>query len=86
MSFDFQSLDIPSLLNLAAQSASLVFRSLFPRTEDNFPLDRPRRGREKDMMVMMMMMHTAPESVKRVKSIKQILVKNKMEAERLSQC
>ena len=30
--------------------------------------------------------HTAPESVKRVKSIKQILVKNKMEAERLSQC
>ena len=56
MSFDFQSLDIPSLLNLAAQSASLVGRSLFPRTEDNFPLDRPRRGREKDMMVMMMMM------------------------------
>ena len=56
MSFDVQSLDIPSLLNLAAQSASLVFRSLFPRTEDNFPLDRPRRGREKDMMVMMMMM------------------------------
>ena len=55
MSFDFQSLDIPSLLNLAAQSASLVGRSLFPRTEDNFPLDRPRRGREKDMMVMMMM-------------------------------
>ena len=31
-------------------------------------------------------MHTAPESVKRVKSIEQILVKNKMEAERLSQC
>ena len=30
--------------------------------------------------------HTAPESVKKVKSIKQILVKNKMEAERLSQC
>ena len=30
--------------------------------------------------------HTAPESVKRVKSIEQILVKNKMEAERLSQC
>ena len=56
MSFDVQSLDIPSLLNLAAQSASLVGRSLFPRTEDNFPLDRPRRGREKDMMVMMMMM------------------------------
>ena len=56
MSFDVQSLDIPSLLNLVAQSASLVFRSLFPRTEDNFPLDRPRRGREKDMMVMMMMM------------------------------
>ena len=56
MSFDVQSLDIPSLLNLAAQSASLVGRSLFLRTEDNFPLDRPRRGREKDMMVMMMMM------------------------------
>ena len=56
MSFDVQSLDIPSLLNLAAQSASLVGRSLFPRTEDNFPLDRPRRGREEDMMVMMMMM------------------------------
>ena len=30
--------------------------------------------------------HTAPESVKRVKSIAQILVKNKMEVERLSQC
>ena len=30
--------------------------------------------------------HTAPESVKRVKSMEQILVKNKMEAERLSQC
>ena len=55
MSFDVQSLDIPSLLNLAAQSASLVFRSLFPRTEDNFPLDRPKRGRERDLMVMMMM-------------------------------
>ena len=55
MSFDVQSLDIPSLLNLAAQSASLVGRSLFLRTEDNFPLDRPRRGRERDLMVMMMM-------------------------------
>ena len=31
-------------------------------------------------------LHTAPESVKRVKSIEQILVMNKMEAERLSQC
>ena len=30
--------------------------------------------------------HTAPESVKNVKSSKQILLKNKMEAERLSQC
>ena len=56
MSFDVQSLDIPSLLNLAAQSASLVGRSLFLRTEDNFPLDRPRRGREGDLVVMMMLM------------------------------
>ena len=31
-------------------------------------------------------LHTALESVKRVKSIKQISVKNEMEAERLSQC
>ena len=41
---------------------------------------------EDDIGEMIIMMHTAPESVKRVKSIAQILVRNKMEVECLQQC
>ena len=44
------------------------------------------RHKLEQLPIEIVLAHTAPESVKRVKSIAQILVKNKMEAERLSQC
>ena len=46
----------------------------------------PTNARKRWVCQILCISHTAPESVKNVKSSKQILLKNKMEAERLSQC
>ena len=91
----FVSHAVPSTSTVPEKIVPLLRTSNF-RTFETSRLPLPREIRDFGKIASPLHLHLhpapavhsqkAPESVKRVKSIAQILVKNKMEVERLSQC